>query len=493
MFRSLMWVQGPSGHDEESLLRTRNAPLTKHADQMARLQRFMIIVLTLLSSVTILPIIETSLQSLWAKTSTPSTFSQMPPLYGAYHDHELEVSRQNGDPQGAKYLYFANHARGFGWGYNMQELLLHAYVAYRTNRTFVWYNYTWNDDGSKWTLYNNQPIPSRIPLSAILDGPAVGASVFTDAGAAQPVGIVEEHFYNICPESTRKKILNEDMIATLGREPTADTIVNEWVKVLSGANDKCVEVPRDALPVFDIRTTFSPARLLDVWPGYSTSPLLREFRWSPLVELAFETNLALVAPSLASASTSNHTPQSLPTPADSSPMLSASRYTQIPGLLVLHARRGDFQKHCENLARLSLGFNGFNSLPELPDRFEITEADEAERVKRYRPRCFQNIAEIVARAERAHVEETYGRGRALRDLHVMTNGPTPWVEELKGALRETGHWSSVTSSRDLVVNVEQRYVKQAVDMLIGQRAQVFVGNGVRVIRLALSAACHTVD
>ncbi|CCM04333.1 uncharacterized protein FIBRA_06505 [Fibroporia radiculosa] len=62
----------------------------------------------------------------------------------------------------------------------------------------------------------------------------------------------------------------------------------------------------------------------------------------------------------------------------------------------------------------------------------------------------------------------------------MTNGPPEWVEEVKAAFRKsTGgkEWRSVRSSRDLVVSAEQKYVKQAVDMLIGQRAQVFIGNG----------------
>ena len=60
----------------------------------------------------------------------------------------------------------------------------------------------------------------------------------------------------------------------------------------------------------------------------------------------------------------------------------------------------------------------------------------------------------------------------------MTNGARPWVTELKDALRETGGWNLIASSRDLELNWEQQYIAQAVDMLIGQRAQVIIGNGV---------------
>ncbi|KAI0964551.1 hypothetical protein AcW1_001343 [Taiwanofungus camphoratus] len=68
-------------------------------------------------------------------------------------------------------------------------------------------------------------------------------------------------------------------------------------------------------------------------------------------------------------------------------------------------------------------------------------------------------------------------GQGLQNVYIMTNAPTSWVDKLKAALLRTNYWDNVASSRDLLVNLEQKYVKQAVDMLIGQRAQVFVGNG----------------
>ena len=60
----------------------------------------------------------------------------------------------------------------------------------------------------------------------------------------------------------------------------------------------------------------------------------------------------------------------------------------------------------------------------------------------------------------------------------MTNGAPEWVALLKQALAATGHYKHVASSRDLVLSWEQKYVAQAMDMLVGQRAQVFIGNGV---------------
>lgn len=60
----------------------------------------------------------------------------------------------------------------------------------------------------------------------------------------------------------------------------------------------------------------------------------------------------------------------------------------------------------------------------------------------------------------------------------MTNASPAWLEELKVALRKTYDWDQIASSRDLKLSWEQKYVAQTVDMMIGQRAQVFIGNGV---------------
>lgn len=69
----------------------------------------------------------------------------------------------------------------------------------------------------------------------------------------------------------------------------------------------------------------------------------------------------------------------------------------------------------------------------------------------------------------------------LRNVYIMTNAVDPWLSKLKQALRSHEHWDSVTSSRDLALTREQKEVSRALDMLIGRRAQIFIGNGVRSI------------
>jgi len=67
----------------------------------------------------------------------------------------------------------------------------------------------------------------------------------------------------------------------------------------------------------------------------------------------------------------------------------------------------------------------------------------------------------------------------LKNVYIMTNGGISWVDELQNALNRAHNWDQIASSSDLELSLEQQYVAQTVDMMIGQKAHVFIGNGVR--------------
>ncbi|PCH34412.1 hypothetical protein WOLCODRAFT_61697 [Wolfiporia cocos MD-104 SS10] len=342
-----------------------------------------------------------------------------------------------------------------GWGNVMQELLMNHYLAYRAGHSFVFDNFTWNDDGSLYSYFNGKPIPSRIPISAHIQGPTAGGVFITDPAA--PRAVMKEFFDEICPHPTI--IRNDDIIRSLGRESTAEVMIEKWVEVLRAIDDRCVEVARGS--IFGSRD-----RLLDVWPSFSRSPVVTEFAWSPLIELAFDANREIFAPSATAE------PFLLSSPFTGN---NAERYTPIPGLLALHIRRGDFEEHCRKLPGWGSSYVGYASFPEFGDRLHIPPgAEPEERAEIYRRHCFPEIDEIVSKVEEVHASEA---GRGLRHVFVMTNGSREWLAQLEAALMRSGIWTSVTSSRDLLLNAEQEYVKQAVDMLIGHRSQVFIGNG----------------
>ena len=104
--------------------------------------------------------------------------------------------------------------------------------------------------------------------------------------------------------------------------------------------------------------------LHDVWPVLAASPILTHFGWSHLVELAFDNNRQVISPMAV-----------LEPPLASIPYTSnAQRYTVINGLLVLHLRRGDYEGHCDHLAKWSSSFLAFNALPQL-EQFAPPEGD----------------------------------------------------------------------------------------------------------------------
>lgn len=190
-------------------------------------------------------------------------------------------------------------------------------------------------------------------------------------------------------------------------------------------------------------------------------PVLTCWEWSPLIHDAFEANREIIFP-----------------PSSGWPRSRDSRITGImSGLLVIHVRRGDFTGHCNYLASRNAGWSAFNSFPELPDKYDPVRSDprlSPENRKAYMDHCYPGIEQMVRKVERVREES-----RELLDhIYIMTNGADSWVTELKTALRALGGWEHIGSNRDLSLTWEQKYVAQAVDMLVAQRAQVFIGNGV---------------
>jgi hypothetical protein len=232
-------------------------------------------------------------------------------------------------------------------------------------------------------------------------------------------------------------------------------------------------------------------RLLDIWPSFSTSPILTHFSWSPLITAALAANADVIHPALSSASPSSFVPSFKPPP--------------LSGLLALHIRRGDYIDHCTHLTNWSVRFLGFNEFPGLPDKFTPPKHSGSydndygydippEERARYRAHCFPEIGQIVSRVRevRASLQST----TKLTRVYSMTNGRPEWLEELKVALQEDARreglaeWEHIGTSRDLRLTGEQKHNSQAVDMAVGQRAEVFIGNGVR--HMVFVCCCRSV-
>ncbi|KIL62346.1 hypothetical protein M378DRAFT_12930 [Amanita muscaria Koide BX008] len=385
---------------------------------------------------------------------------KLPPLYESFRYREDNLSHYDADapyPNGrhAKYIFFANHQRGVGWGNVMQELLLNALLAYTIKRSFVFYNYEWGTR-TRYSLYNGHLIPSTIPLSAIVSGPLVGGPM---SPLNVPQAVSEKHFLEVCPNRT---IIRSEELRGQLEGATALQILEAWAAKFGAMEDPCIEIPRGSWSIFDF-LLFGSKNVLDIWPTLLKSPIITQFDWSPLIYSAFDSNRYLfeLSPSI------NTTHGG----ASTSPLL-----RRIPGLLVIHIRRGDYATHCDGLARYSAGFNGFNQFDGLPDKFEVPQGGRSKNAPDnyaiYRKRCYPSISQIVFK-----VSEVNQKVPGLDRLYIMTNGRREWIDQLSRALRASGNWDAISSSRDLTLTWEQRFVAHALDMLVAQRAQSFIGNG----------------
>lgn len=208
--------------------------------------------------------------------------------------------------------------------------------------------------------------------------------------------------------------------------------------------------------------------MYDIWPELSTSPIITHFGWSPLVELAFDVNRDLFF------SGSHLEPYLSSVPFTTN----ADRYSQIPGLLVIHVPRRDHEQSCEQTSASSeLDRYAFVTFPGMLDSDSPLQGGFLHTQKNNAlAHCYPSIGQILTKVRQVRRTEA---GKGLKKIYIITDGDPEFVLELKIALLQRDEWQQVSSSRDLVLNWEQKPIAEAVDMLVGQRAQVLIGNGVR--------------
>lgn len=345
-----------------------------------------------------------------------------------------------------------------------------------------------------------------MPIPFVRTGPVIGAPF--PPGDPSPRAVSQEYYKKVCPNSTiiDCKDVNENL--RLNDDVPALEIFERWVEKLNSIEDPCVEINLESYQLFEIWQViyacyylsiflnsiyrlFGSRRILSMWPLLSKSPILTEFSWSPLIIQAAAANAELFAPT----SFFRFLPSfmnpfgrlAIPTTLhDVRPILPPRQMDPIPELLALHIRRGDFAQHCSHLAKWSSDFNGFNQFAALPDKWKVptditwgntTEAN----IKMYLQACFPSIEQIVEKVKNVLVDQRrmYGYTNELKRVYIMTNGDVEWLRKLKEALMRVKKWDAVVTSRDLQLSWEAKPVAQSVDMLIGQRARVFIGNGVR--------------
>ncbi|KAF9542941.1 hypothetical protein CPC08DRAFT_700583 [Agrocybe pediades] len=446
-----------------------------------------------------------------------------------------------------KYLRFPDHLWGHGLNNVLQEALLQGLIAHHANRSFVFEDFVWSHLPLPYTMYDFTLRPTRVPMSAFLGG-WLYSRVIHQSGrlnyTSRPnLSISAEYFEHVCPPSVRVEVAYRWPVSNVAGDfpgETADSldILSWWLRRLSEPdliNEKCVVIREIERKVWD-SDFFGTRRPLSLFPLLRDSPILRNFKWSSIVEKAVDRSLKQ---QFADTSTKNpiasfdsvsfvgqHVPAA-PRPTTSSSV--------VPGLVALHLRRGDYKRHCTRLAAWQAGYMGWNRLVDGRDgrkTFEeelagnmamengtsFTESNTQDtREKLYLTHCLPTIPEVVRRlhqvrdeyAERLPTLEDGKDSGTLRHVYVLTNGWPSYVKELRRALLDDG-WESVIASQDVEdgdgarlagsargasngwydrwkwendeqerrgLSREERGVSVAIDMGIAQRAEVFVGNG----------------
>ena len=193
---------------------------------------------------------------------------------------------------------------------------------------------------------------------------------------------------------------------------------------------------------------FGSPRILPLFSDLRNSPILDNFTWSPFIYSALNDTAARLF-------SSTHIPNQM-----------------IPGLVAIHLRRGDYERHCLRLAKWGSSYMGFNQFEGMVDSFS-----NASSINDYVEHCLPSIPQVVRRLN--EVRKQY-HPSPLSQVYILTNAWPSYISTLSSSLLADS-WKTVSSTSDIqpFLTKEQRYVAVAVDMAVAvDKAEVFVGNGV---------------
>ncbi|KDQ16770.1 hypothetical protein BOTBODRAFT_186403 [Botryobasidium botryosum FD-172 SS1] len=399
----------------------------------------------------------------------PPTYPELKVLESRLPQHNLSLPF----PEGAngRYIRLENQMWGVGLNNQLEEVLLFSHLAYLSNRAYVFNNYTWDIIEHGPYVYDRGKLrASVIPLTAFISGPTAGGP--WAPGDSAPRSISAEWWNVVCPSEKRLKLNTTVESEKMGLPRLADgeMLIARWAETLKNIDHGCVVIDGYTPSVTDIYFFGSP-RIVSLFPSFSTSPVITRFEWSSIVLDAVARNHPLLLP------------EDSVSPDPKPPVLS--------GLVAIHLRRGDYDKHCTDvLAATGSEYLGWSLLPFLPERFTPPlglghGANSTETMDVYLSHCWPSIEQIKNK-----LRSVRARDPTLRRVFALTNGEAEWITALKEELVRDG-WEGVATTLDLDLTWEQSGVNNAVDMEIGARAQVFIGNGfssltsnVNLLRLA---------
>lgn len=162
-----------------------------------------------------------------------------------------------------------------------ERRLLMSHLAYLTNRSYVFEDYTWSHSPLPYALYDFALRPTRIPINAFIAGPSAGGPMPDTSsqghdGGQSPRAVSAEYWDAVCGNT-------EDVVVVSSRDARTDTEGSEmmrwWVEKLEEEeyrNARCLSVDSTDKDVFDrLYVLFTLLRVLFSGHPTLTSVLVR--------------------------------------------------------------------------------------------------------------------------------------------------------------------------------------------------------------------------
>ncbi|ORX38974.1 hypothetical protein BD324DRAFT_649072 [Kockovaella imperatae] len=350
-----------------------------------------------------------------------------------------------------------------GFNHQMQRVLLQHHLAVLSNRSYAYEPLVQDDTRFPFVLTFPPWRSARVPLSALISTVTSGFERFFDNPRAVPYS----HYRSICPswKETVYQLKDADHPdGNLDVSLDAQMRVHQLQALFAGNDAKCLRIQG---PVFG-DDFFDSESLLQLQQSFIQSPVLQHFTMSPTVLSVVNREMHRLAPDSA--------------PYDLTRVGTAFTAEGVrPGsnwkhILALHLRHGDsWSQTCHDKGMKSAPFVGWTKIPEFPGNENVpppADMAEAARLGLYKAKCSPDTLDIIARARRMRKNHPF-----LHTVYILTDGVTPWGEEVKMWLLSEG-WENVwLSPKDIWPDWQDGEIGVGVDMEVARRSGVFVGNG----------------
>lgn len=167
------------------------------------------------------------------------------------------------DDRPARYLRFPGHLWGHGLNNVLQEAcvfrptaplpcspirsLLMSYLAYFSNVSFVFEDYTWSHSPLPWTVYGFALRPSRIPINAIVAGPTAGGPILGPSQA--PLAVSAEFYERVCSSPDIVPYVLSS--ANAPNDADGAVVIEYWQAQLARVDAHCIEIDSSTRDLFD--------------------------------------------------------------------------------------------------------------------------------------------------------------------------------------------------------------------------------------------------